>query len=141
MARVHGKNVNFSFNGVALEPYISNTTMTFTVEEAESTAYADANQVFLAGKKDVKTEISGSFDAGTNLVDQTLFEGFGAGPKSTVFDPTGSGPGANDPEYKCTSSGLTGVLVDQYQIDLPAGEKASFQATLQHSGATTRATS
>ena len=140
MARVHGKDVNFSFNAVAIEDELNSVTITFEVPEAEISAFADAWQLFLAGKPNVKTEIAGTLDMAAGQGDVTLFEAFGAGPLSTVFDPTGSGPGSNDPEYQCTSSGLAGVLVEQYTITLPVGGPATYTATLQHSGSTTRAT-
>ena len=141
MARVHGKNVNFSYNAVNIEDELNSVTTTFEVAEADITAFADAWQNFVVGKPNVVTELSGSLDMAASSGDVTLFEGFGAGPKSTVFDPTGSGPGSDDPEYKCTSSGLAGVLVSAYNISLPVGGAATYTATLQHSGSTTRATS
>jgi hypothetical protein len=140
VGRIHGKNANFSFNAVAIEDELSEITQTITVPESEITSFTDAWQNFLAGKKDVVTEISGSYDASAGQGDITLFSAIGGGVVTTVFDPSGSGPDTNDPEYLCTASGLTGVLVKRYHISLPAGEKAGYSATLQHSGATTRAT-
>lgn len=110
--------------------------------EADITAFADVYGNFLAGKKNVRTEISGSADIDALTTVQgvkTLFAGIGAGPKSTVFDPVGTGPSANAPEYQCTASGLTGVLVASLQISLPVGGAARYSATLQHSASTTRA--
>ena len=115
--------------------------MNVEVPEADNTSFADAWQNFLAGKKSVTTELSGIVNMAAGGSDITLFDGFGAGPKSTVFDPTGSGPDTNDPEYQCTVSGLTGVLVEAYRMSLPVGGPATFTATLRHSGSTTRATS
>jgi len=141
VARVHGKDTNFSYNAVAIEDELNSVSITFDIPAADITAFADAWQNFVAGKPSVSTEIAGTLDMAAGAGDVTLFEGFGAGPKSTVFDPTGSGPGANDPEYQCTASGLTGVLVADYNISLPVGGPATYRATLQHSGDTTRATS
>ena len=143
MARTHGTNAHFSYNGVALEGFLSDITQNATVPESDITSFSDSWQNFLPGKKDITTEIQGSadFTHGASGSDQTLFEGIGAGVKTTVFDPTGSGPDTNDPEYTCTASGLTGVLVSTYSVSLPVGEVATFTATLQHSGSTTRAVS
>ena len=135
---MHGQDVNFAYNAVNLEASLNSVSITFEVPEADITAFADAYQNFLAGKANVKTEISGIYDGVLSAADVTLFEGFGAGPKTTNFDPTGSGPTTNDPEYVCTSSGLTGVLVESYTVDLPVGGAATYAATLQHSGATVR---
>lgn len=141
MARVHGKDANFSYNAVALEGELNSITISFSVPEAEITSFSDAWQNFVAGKKSTVTEIAGTLDMAAGAGDVTLFEGFGAGVKTTIFDPTGSGPGASDPEYQCTVSGLTGVLVENYSISLPVGGAATYTATLRHSGSTTRATS
>ena len=141
MARVHGKNVNFSYNAIALEDELNNVVQTITVPEADITSFADAWQNRVAGKPNVTTELDGKLDPAAGGGDVTLFEGIGAGVKSTVFDPTGNGPGANDPEYKCTASGLTGVLVRTHHISLPVGDAATYRTSLQHSGSTTRAVS
>jgi len=141
MARVHGSNAKFSFNAIAIEDELNSVTITFEVPEADITSFDDAWQNFLAGKKNTKTEIAGTLDMAAGNGDVTLFEAFGAGPLTTIFDPTGDGPDTNDPEYQCSSSGLTGVLVEQYTITLPVGGAATYTATLQHSGSTTRATS
>ena len=139
MARIHGKDANFSYNAVALEGALTRIVMTADVPEAPITAFAGAWQVFLAGKKNVKTELEGLFDPASGAIDAILFAGIGAGVKSTVFDPTGSGPGANNPTYNCTASGLTGALVASYHISLPVTGPATIAAVLQHSGSTSRA--
>ena len=41
MARVHGKDTNFSFNGVAIEDELNSVTMDVTIAESEITAFAD----------------------------------------------------------------------------------------------------
>ena len=142
MARVHGKASQYSYNALALQDELESISQTIDVPEATITSFADTYENFLAGKKSVKTEISGSADVDDLVTLQgwkTLFAGIGAGPKSTVFDPVGTGPTANAPEYQCTTSGLTGVLVGSLKLSLPVGGAAKYTATLQHSGSTTRA--
>ena len=141
MARTHGKDVNFSYNAVAIEDELNQVTVTFDVNEADATAFADVYQVPIAGKVSVKLEIEGTVDPAASQGVDTLFDGISNGVKSTVFDPTGSGPGASDPEYQCTASGLTGTLVEQLRITYAVGDAARYAATLQNSGSTTRATS
>ena len=142
MARVHGKNAKYSFNAIALEGELNDIQQNMTVPESEITSFADVWQNFLAGdKKNIVTEISGSLDTVLGAGDATIFGAIGGGPVSTVFDLTGNGPGANDPEYQCSASGLNGALVANYKISLPVGDKASYSASVQHSGLTTRATS
>jgi len=137
--RLHGKDSNYSYNGVAIEGELNSIVINFEVPEADITSYLDAWGNFLAGKKNVKTDIAGSWDAVSGGGDDTIFAAFGTGPVTTVFDLSGSGPGSDDPEYTCTASGLTGVLIESYSITLPVGGAATYAASLQHSGSTVRA--
>ena len=57
MARTHGKDSNFSFNGVAIEDELNSVTMNATVAESDVTAFSDVYQNFLAGKKGVSLDI------------------------------------------------------------------------------------
>ncbi len=143
MARTHGKDSNFSFNGVAIEDELSSITMNATVPEAEVTAFADAYSNFLAGKKTVTFDVSGSLDMAASQGDATIFDHLTltSGPKTLIYDPDGAGPDTNSPEYTCTSSGLTGALCTNYTINLPVGGAATYSATFQCSGSTTRAVS
>ena len=143
MARTHGKDSNFSFNGVAIEDELNSVTMNASVAESDVTAYADVYQNFLAGKKNVTFDIAGSLDMAASQGDATIFDHITltSGPKTLVFDPDGAGPDTNSPEYTCTSSGLTGAVVTSYSISLPVGGAATYSASFQCSGSTTRATS
>lgn len=141
MARTHGKDLNFSINAVSLEGELERVRMAARVPEADITAFADVYQNALAGKRDVQLEISGSYDPAASGGDDTIFGLIGTGPKSTVLDPTGAGPDTNAPTYNCTASGLTGSLVRRYSLNFPVGGKAAWEATIQNSGQTTRATS
>ena len=141
MARTHAKDANFSFDTVAIEDELNSITITFDVNEADATAFADVYQVPVAGKKSTQLEIQGTVDPAVSQGVDTLFDARLGGVKTTVFDPTGSGPGSNDPEYTCTASGLTGSLLAQLRINYPVGDAARYSATLQNSGSTLRATS
>ena len=144
MARTHGKNTNFSFNGVAIEDELNSVTMNATVGEADITAFGDTYQNFLAGKKNVSFDVSGSLDMDfASDGDATIFDHISltSGPKTLVFDPDGAGPDTDSPEYTCTSSGLTGAICSSYTLSLDVGGVASYTASFQCSGATTRAVS
>jgi hypothetical protein len=144
MARTHGKDSNFSFNGVAIEDELNSITMTASVSESEITAFGDTYQNFLAGKKDVSFDVSGVIDMDfASDGDATIFDHIAltSGPKTLVYDPDGAGPDTNSPEYTCTSSGLTGAMVSSYSINLPVGDAATYTASFQCSGSTTRAVS
>ena len=140
MARISGKNVDYSFNAVALEDELSQVTMTVDVPSADTTSFADVCQTALAGKNSVRTEIAGAYDPATSQGDATLFANVNGGALvSTIFDLTGNGPAAGNPEYQCTASGLSGALVAAYKLNFPVGDKANYTATIQHSGLTSRA--
>ena len=144
MARTHGKDTNFSFNGVAIEDELNSVTMNATVGETDITAFGDTYQNFVAGKKSVSFDVSGAVDMDfASDGDATIFDHISltSGPKTLVFDPDGAGPDTNSPEYTCTSSGLTGAVCSSYSVSLPVGSPATYTATFQCSGSTTRAVS
>ena len=144
MTRTHGKDADFSFDGVAIEDELSSGSLNFTVPEADITAFGDSYQNFLAGKKDVSFDVSGALDADfASDGDATIFDHIAltSGPKTLIYDPDGAGPDTNSPEYTCTSSGLTGAICSSYSISLPVGGTATYSATFQCSGSTTRAVS
>ena len=143
MARTHGKDSNFSFNSVSIEDELNSITMNATVGESDVTSFSDVYQNFLAGKKNVTFDVSGTLDMAASQGDATIFDHITltSGPKTLVFDPDGAGPDTNSPEYTCTSSGLTGALVTNYSISLPVGGAATYSASFQCSGETTRAVS
>ena len=144
MARTHGKDSNFSFNGVAIEDELNSITMNAVVGEADVTAFNDTYQNFLAGKKNITFDVAGSLDPSwSGSGDATIFDHITlmSGPKTLIFDPDGAGPDTNSPEYTCTSSGLTGAICSSYSISLPVGGAATYSATFQCSGSTTRAVS
>jgi len=143
MARTHGKDSNLSFNGVAIEDELSSITMNATVAEAEVTAFSDVYGNFLAGKKSVTVDVAGSLDMAASQGDATIFDHITltSGAKTLVYDPDGAGPDTNSPEYTCTSSGLTGAICSSYTVNLPVGGAATYAATFQCSGSTTRAVS
>lgn len=138
-SRTHGKNADFSFNGVAIEGELETIAQNIAAPPAEITSFADAYQNFVSGKKGTTYELAGTLNMAAAGADVTLFGQIGSGGVSTIFDPTGIGPGANAPEYQVTASGLTGTLVRFYRITLPVGGKAALSATLQVSGAVSRA--
>ena len=141
MARVHGKSVNYKYNTVQIENELNSVAISFTVPEAEITSFDDAWQNFLSGKKNTKTDISGTLDMAAGAGEVTLFESFGSGGVATELELTGSSAGSNTPAYEVASSGLTGVLLESLTLSMPVGGPATYSATLQHSGATTRETS
>lgn len=138
MARKFGGNADFSFNGTAIEGELSSITQNIAVPTADITAFMDAWQVGLAGKKNTTYDLEGTLDMEEGVAESLILAQIGNGRVSAIFDPTGSGPGADAPEYRATASGLTGTLVKSVRISLPVGSKAGFSASLQVSGELTR---
>ena len=141
MVRIHGKNVNYKYNTIDIEDELNSVSISFTAPPAEITSFADAWQNFLSGKKNAKTDIGGTLDMALAKGEATLFNSFGKGPVSTELQFTGSAAGSNTPAYETAASGLTGTYLESLNISLPVGGAATYSATLQHSGATTRETS
>lgn len=139
MARKHGKDANYSWNASALEGELDNIRQDVDVNEAPITAFLDVYQNFLAGKKDVRTELAGPYNAAA-VSGVSLFDDIGT-LRSTIFSPTGASADSNNPHYKCTASGLSGALVSRYEVNLAVGDAARYTATIQHSGSTTRVVS
>lgn len=140
MGRTHGKNSNLSFNGTQIEGELSGITQNIEVPAAGITSFADVYENALAGKKNTTYELDGLLDMEAGVGESLILAQIGSGGVSTIFDPTGSGPAADAPLYKCTASGLTGALVKSISISLPVGDKAGWKASLQVSGQLTRAT-
>ena len=141
MARIHGKSVNYKYNTIDIEDELNSVAISFAVPQADITTFNDAWQNFLSGKKNTKTDMAGTLDMAAAKGEATLYSSFGGGPVATLLDFTGSGAGANTPTYETAASGLTGAYLETLNLSLPVGGTATYSATLQHSGATTRETS
>jgi len=139
--RIHGKLSEFSFNGTPIEDELTAIVQNVDVPAADITSFSDAWQNARAGKATSSYDLDGVLDMEVGVAESLIFAQIGNGGVSTIFDATGSGPGADAPVYKCTASGLTGALVKSISISLPVGDKASFKSNIQISGALVRATS
>ena len=137
MARVFGGNADFYLDDTWIESWLNSISISFDVPAGDITAFGDTYQNAVAGKKNTTIELSGEADFSAAAADEVIFESIGAGVKTSKFEPEGS----TNFYYSCAASGLTGTLVSSYSISLPVGDKASFTASLQNSGSTTRETS
>ena len=137
MATTYGGNADFYLDDTWIEAWLNSITINFDVPTADVTSFTDSYQNVVVGKKNTTIELSGHFDTASAAADEVIFESIGAGVKTSKFEPGG----ATSCYYQCSASGLTGTLVSKYSISLPVGDKASFTASLQNSGSTTRETS
>ena len=133
MARIHGKNAQFTFNTVAITDELSSITQNSTVPEANITSFSDVFQNALAGKPSHNYEISGALDTAALQGHKTLFGAIGAGAKTSIFSPD-----AGVTLFTATASGVQGAYVGAYKISLPVGDAAKYNATIQVSKALAR---
>jgi hypothetical protein len=132
MARIAGKNANFSFNSVALEDELKSIDMNVDVDIIDVTASADAANEFVEGKYSSKFSVSGAVDPAASQGDATIFGQIGSGAAAILFDPTGSGPNTNAPTYGGSA------LVKSYKVKADVGGAVTYSAEFQVTGALTR---
>ena len=122
MARTHGANVDVAFDSVALEDEANSVTMTFDVPEADTTAFADTWQTFLAGKPTATLSIDGSLDPAAGAGDITIFGELGLESEEYDFEPDGT-------------TGYNGfAIVTSYSITASVGDAISYSLGLRHNG-------
>ena len=122
MARTHGKDVDFSFDSVALEDELNNVRLRFDVPEAEITAFADAWQNFLAGKPTATIQADGSLDPQAGAGDITIFNELGLEGEEWDFEPDGA-------------TGYNGyAIVTGYEIVASKDDAIRYTLNLRHNG-------
>jgi len=122
MARVHGKNADFSFDSVALEDELNSVTLNFSVPSAEITAFDDAYGNFLAGKPAAAMDVAGAWDAAGGAGDVTIFGELGLEAEEWDFEPDGS-------------TGYNGfAIVTSYSITASVDGPVTYSASFQHNG-------
>ena len=132
MARIPGKNADFTFNSVPLEDELNSIEMGTDVNLPEVTAFGDTAAEFVEGLPNTTFTISGAADFAASQGDATIFGQIGSGEATYDFEPTGTTAGANTPDY-------TGnALVSNYTITADVGGAVTYSATLQVNGANTR---
>ena len=135
MARIAGKNADFSYNSVAIEDELNTLEMSVDNNLPEVTAFGDDGAEFVEGLPNSSFSLSGSADFAASQGDATIFTQIGSGEAAYIYQPTGGAAGANDPNY-------TGnALVSKYTITSDVSGSASYSATLQANGKPTRAVS
>lgn len=141
MARLYGGNADLYLDDTQIEGWMDSVSISFDVGIGNITSFTDVFENVVAGKKNTTIDISGSHDTATSAADEVIFECIGAGVKTTKLEFSSDSVSANNPSYQCTASGLVGSFISRYSISLPVGDKASFTASIQNSGETTRETS
>ena len=122
MARTHGKDADFSFDGVAIEDELNSATLNFTVTEAEITSFSDSWQNFLAGKPTATLDVSGFADLASSQGDATIFGELGLEGEEYDFEPDGS----------TVDNGF--AIVTSYSITSTVGGPITYSASFRHIG-------
>lgn len=77
MAFRHGKSTKILFGRYDLSPYLNESTVSETVDTAETTAYGKAAKTYIAGQADGTISLSGMFDGDQNATDETFSTALG----------------------------------------------------------------
>ena len=122
MARVHGKDADFSFDSVVMEGWLNSVTASFTVPQAEITSFTDAWQNVLAGKPTVDISVDGLWDSVAGGPDITIFGELGLDAEEWDFEPDGT-------------TGYNGfATVVSYSITSSVADAVRFSAAFKHNG-------
>ena len=135
MARQAGKVIDFAYNSVAIEDELNSLTMSVDVNLPEVTAFGDAANTFVEGLPSTTIDVAGYFDPAASQGDATIYGRIGNGAATALLETTGSAAGTNSPTYSVSA------FVSSYTITSDVGGATTYTATLQGSGANTRAVS
>ena len=140
MAFTHGKNSYFALGTaggetttVDLSSYIDSIDFPSTVETADVTTFGDDDRNYIVGLRDRTLSLSGSYDPASNAIDEHLEALLGNATAADFdFGPEGNATGAT--QYSGSA------FVTNYNPSTSVGDKVSFTADLQITGAVTRGT-
>ena len=133
MAFVHGKTAVFKIDNSGgslqdISAYCDNVDFPLTADTAEVTTFGDSSKEYIAGLKDATISISGSWDATADAILAAI-----VGVAGTFeYGPAGSTNGL----VKFTGE----AICTSYNVSAPVGDKVSFSAEFQCTGAVTRTT-
>ena len=133
MAFVHGKTAFFQIDNSGgslqdISAYCDNVDFPLTADTAEVTTFGDSSKEYIAGLKDATISISGSWDATADALLAAI-----VGVAGTFeYGPAGNTGG----NVKFTGE----AICPSYNVSAPVGDKVSFSAEFQCTGAVTRTT-
>lgn len=133
MPFVHGKTADFRIDNSAgsltdISAYCDSVDFPLTADTAEVTTFGDASKEYIAGLKDATISISGSWDATADAVLAGIIGLAG----SFQYGPAGT---------TLTNIKYTGeAICTSYTVNAPVGDKVTFSAEFQVTGAVTRGT-
>lgn len=133
MAFVHGKTADFRVDNSGgsltdISTYCDSVDFPMTADTAEVTTFGDASKEYIAGLKDATISVSGSWDATADAVLAAIVGLSG----SFQYGPAGTTGG----NIKYTGE----AICTSYTVNAPVGDKVTFSAEFQVTGAVTRGT-
>lgn len=135
MAFVHGKDTNFQIDDkdgslTDISAYLTNVDFPQTQETADTTVFTNTARTFIVGLRSATISIQGNWDSTMDAVFRNMAT---AGNSRTFkFGPAGSGSGNVQYTGECH--------LTNFQIGAPVGDKDTFNAQFQVTGAVTRTT-
>lgn len=129
MATPHGSNSAISVDGTDISVYTDSVTNGRTQETSDVTAFSHDDRVFIAGLKSGTFSLSGHWDT---TADTTITGCFDGSTVAIIYGPAGTTAG----NVKYTAN----CLITDYSVDSPVGDKVSWSASFQRSGALTDGT-
>jgi predicted secreted protein len=124
VAFVHGSNQTLSIDATDVSAYTDNVSLSNGVNLAEVSAFGDNDQEFIAGLKTHGITCSGHYDATADAAFDGMFDG-----SEVAFSYS---PDAGTTTY------AGNALITDYSVSGGVGDKVSWSASLQPSGAVTR---
>lgn len=123
MAEVHGRNADLTLDGTTFDPYTTTTTLSFSQDTADVSAYGDDDKQYIVGMEDATVNTAGNWDPTQDAASYAMLDGAAV---ATDFEPDG------------TVSYAQSAICTSYSITAPAGGAVTYAQSLQRTGATTR---
>lgn len=134
MAKIRASRINFSVGGTALEASISSLSLEINQPEIDVTSLGDTGPRSLIDNYRSGYSLDGHNDFASGGIDSVLFALVGdEDGAATIFQPTGAGAGASDPNYTGSD------VLTNYTITGRVGGAVDYSARLSGSTARTRA--
>jgi len=132
VAKIHGKNAQFTINSVDLQADGNNIVLDVSIDTAEITSFADTYKEFVEGVAEFSISCDFFWNSAASQNDVTLQALIGGGSVTFEFGPEGSSTG----DIKYSGS----VIMTSYSPASPVGGAVTASATFQGTGALTRGT-
>lgn len=134
MAKIGASNINFTLNSVSIEDELNSMTMNVNQEVVNVRGFSSLAPEKVVDGYDWNHSISGTADFAASQGDATIFAMLSSSAVAAGFDPTGNTAGTSDPNYDGN------VHLGSYSISGSTGGAVTYSATLEGTGALSRAT-